>query len=144
MCQTIVLVPILMAAMNSQPPAPGTDVSSLEHLLIGAAPLSDTILTSFLKNIRPRAHPNFAVRQAYGLTETGKGFPTPKCSISIPDTSLTVGSAFCIGVTGRPDKQVSVGRLLAGIQARIVDDDGKDVKQGEPGEVWVKSPAVMK
>ena len=77
MCQTIVLVPILMAAMNSQPPTPGTDVSSLEHLLIGAAPLSDTILTAFLKNIRPRAHPNFAVRQVYGLTETCKVLSIP-------------------------------------------------------------------
>lgn len=39
---------------------------------------------------------------------------------------------------------MSVGRLLAGIQARVVDDDGNDVKHGEPGEIWVKNPAVMK
>jgi len=72
---------------------------------------------------RPRAHPNVTVRQIYGLTET--------CS------------AFCLGISGRPDKQSSVGRLLAGVQARIVDDDGNDVKHGETGEIWVKTPAVM-
>jgi acyl-CoA synthetase (AMP-forming)/AMP-acid ligase II len=61
-----------MAAMNAQPPSPGTDLSSLEHTLIGAAPLSNTILAAFLNNVSPRAHPNLAVRQVYGLTETCK------------------------------------------------------------------------
>jgi acyl-CoA synthetase (AMP-forming)/AMP-acid ligase II len=68
--QTIALVPVLMAALNAQPPPPSIDSSSLEHVLIGAAPLGDTVLSTFLKNVRSRAHPNMSVRQIYGLTET--------------------------------------------------------------------------
>jgi len=59
-----------MAALNAQPPPPGHDLSSLEHTLIGAAPLGDPVLSTFLENVRSRAHPNMTVRQIYGLTET--------------------------------------------------------------------------
>ena len=96
--------------MNAQPPQPGADLSSLEHVLIGAAPLSDTILAAFLKNITPRAHPNLAVRQVYGLTETCKlhSFAVRRCN-----TLMTVLERFgllhwCYRKTG----QTGVGRSL--------------------------------
>lgn len=44
-------------------------------------------------------------------------------------------------------KAGSVGLLLPNLQARIVlDVDGNvtDVAEGEPGELWVKGPTVMK
>src|SRR5271169_6917026 len=72
--KTLAMVPVLTAAMNASPPPPGADLSSLEHALIGAAPLSDTILAAFLKNVKHRAHPKMSVRQVYGLTETCKDF----------------------------------------------------------------------
>ena len=37
-----------------------------------------------------------------------------------------------------------IGRLIPNIQARLVLDDGTDAAVGEPGEVWVKGPNVMK
>jgi long-subunit acyl-CoA synthetase (AMP-forming) len=30
------------------------------------------------------------------------------------------------------------GKLLASIDARLVDADGQDVKTGEPGELWIR------
>lgn len=44
-------------------------------------------------------------------------------------------------------KAGSVGLLLPNLQARIVldvDGDVTDVGEGEPGELWVKGPTVMK
>lgn len=38
-----------------------------------------------------------------------------------------------------------VGRLLPSTRARLVDPDtGQDVAAGEPGEVWIHGPQVMK
>jgi acyl-coenzyme A synthetase/AMP-(fatty) acid ligase len=37
-----------------------------------------------------------------------------------------------------------IGWFLPGVQYRIVDADGRDVRPGEPGELWLKSPGMMK
>ena len=38
-----------------------------------------------------------------------------------------------------------VGKLLPNVQARLVlDDDVTDAPMGEPGEIWVKGPNIMK
>ena len=38
----------------------------------------------------------------------------------------------------------SVGILLPNLEARLVDEDGKDAPEGEPGELWIRGPTVMK
>jgi 4-coumarate--CoA ligase len=38
----------------------------------------------------------------------------------------------------------SVGELNANCEAMLVDEEGKEVKQGERGEVLIKAPNVMK
>jgi len=35
----------------------------------------------------------------------------------------------------------SAGRLLSGVQAKIITPEGKHAKKGEPGEIYVKSPS---
>lgn len=41
-------------------------------------------------------------------------------------------------------KRSTVGRMNPGLQARVVDSQGKDVAIGESGELWLKSPTIMK
>ncbi|EJD05874.1 acetyl-CoA synthetase-like protein, partial [Fomitiporia mediterranea MF3/22] len=41
-------------------------------------------------------------------------------------------------------KPGSVGVLLPNLEARLVDENGNDVPEGEPGEFWVRGPTVMK
>jgi len=46
----------------------------------------------------------------------------------------------CIPGYKPPDN--SVGLLVAGLQARIVREDGTDGGIGEPGELWVKGETI--
>jgi acyl-CoA synthetase (AMP-forming)/AMP-acid ligase II len=43
-----------------------------------------------------------------------------------------------------PREDTSVGRLLAGVEARLIGRDGAPVAAGEVGELWVRGPNVMK
>jgi long-chain acyl-CoA synthetase len=37
----------------------------------------------------------------------------------------------------------SVGRLVAGVELRLVGEDGEDAAPGEPGEAWLRSPGML-
>lgn len=52
--------------------------------------------------------------------------------------------AITVMEPGQRDHTGSVGPLLANHEARIVDDNAKDLEPGVPGEVWVKGPVVFK
>jgi acyl-CoA synthetase (AMP-forming)/AMP-acid ligase II len=43
-----------------------------------------------------------------------------------------------------PRNDGSVGTPLPGVEIRMVDREGRDVAPGEPGELWVRGPNVMK
>jgi acyl-CoA synthetase (AMP-forming)/AMP-acid ligase II len=43
-----------------------------------------------------------------------------------------------------PRADCSVGRPVPGVDIRIVDEAGRDVAPGTPGELWVRGPNVMK
>ncbi|HVU21588.1 MAG TPA: AMP-binding protein [Rhizomicrobium sp.] len=64
------------------------------------------------------------LHNGYGITE---------CSPTITLTSLDAPRSDC-----------AIGRVLPGIETRLVDSDGKDVAAGETGELWIRSPGVMK
>lgn len=38
----------------------------------------------------------------------------------------------------------SAGVLLPNLEARLIGNGGVDVKPGEPGELWLRGPTVMK
>lgn len=57
--------------------------------------------------------------------------------------SETTGSV-CTLPRGMQDDTGSVGIMHPNTTFRLVDDDGNDVADGEPGELWVKGPTVTK
>jgi len=61
----------------------------------------------------------------YGLTET-----SPVAHLLPHDKFLS--------------KVGSVGVLLPNLEARLIGENGLDVKTGEPGELWLRGPTVMK
>lgn len=57
---------------------------------------------------------------------------------------LTEASPVVTSSAGMDVKIGSVGKVLDGIQVRLVDEDGDDALQGDSGEIWVKGPNVFK
>lgn len=109
--------PIVILMTKSKDVMSQYDLSSVEELFTGAAPLGAETADD-LQNIFPK----WAIRQGYGLTETA----TVVCTTAPED----IWSGSC-------------GSLMPGIEACIVTPDGKDVTgYNEPGELWVKGPSV--
>ncbi|MCP4593690.1 MAG: long-chain fatty acid--CoA ligase [bacterium] len=61
--------------------------------------------------------------QGYGLTET-----SPVVSLCVPHS----------------ERSGTVGQPIENTRVRIVDEAGRDTPTGEPGEVWIQGPGVMK
>jgi long-chain acyl-CoA synthetase len=93
------------------------DLSSVRLAVSGAAPLPVQVLSRFEEAT------GIAIEEGYGLTEAAP---------SVTSNSMAPRS--------RPG---SVGLPLPGIELRLVDDDGRDVEPGDPGEVWVRGPNVF-
>ncbi|KAF9739032.1 AMP-binding enzyme [Paraphaeosphaeria minitans] len=119
----LVLVPPVIIAMAKHPAVKAFDLSSVEKVGSGAAPLGREIAEEFEKLWKDRS---VNVKQGWGMTE------------------LT-----CTATTSDPNKDSrngAVGELLPNCEAKIVlDEEGKvEAPRGERGEVWVRSPSVMK
>ncbi|KAF3008668.1 hypothetical protein E8E13_009003 [Curvularia kusanoi] len=95
--------------------------SSLEIAISGAAPLGKDLQAAASQKL---GGPSCFISQTWGLSET-------------------TGSATLMPMD-KSDATGSVSPLLPNMLARIVDDDGKDVEPGMPGEVLVKGPVVCK
>jgi acyl-CoA synthetase len=52
----------------------------------------------------------------------------------------TTGSSWD---TPREERNHTDGRPMAGVELRLVDDDGRDVPAGEPGEIWSRGPDLF-
>ncbi|KAF3769701.1 acetyl-CoA synthetase-like protein [Cryphonectria parasitica EP155] len=96
-------------------------LDTCEYASAGAAPMGAELqLDAEAKLGKGRAR----LTQVWGLTET--------CGAI---TAMTPGEREHTG---------SVSPLIANHEARIVDDNGKDVEPGGTGEVWVRGPVVTK
>ena len=93
------------------------DVSTLRALIVAAAP--------FPADLKRRAQAYFGdcIYEFYGASETGV------VSVMKPDELLV-----------RPD---SCGRILDGVEVRLLDEEGADVAPGEPGELWTRSAGML-
>ncbi|KAJ4297499.1 hypothetical protein N0V90_005391 [Kalmusia sp. IMI 367209] len=69
----------------------------------------------------------------------------PDCFISSSwGLSETTGSATIRPLDTEHDHTGSVSPLMSNVRARLVDDEGKDVEPGTPGEVLLQGPVVFK
>lgn len=115
--QTVVVPPIVHA-LARHPAVDQYDLSSLQWLGCGAAPLGAGLQLACAQRI------GCPVGQGYGMTE----------------------ATACIALwpAGTPVVPGSSGQLLPGVQARIIDPDtGADRNRGETGELWVRTPSLM-
>ncbi|KAI9264246.1 hypothetical protein BDA99DRAFT_51740 [Phascolomyces articulosus] len=92
------------------------DLSSLESISSGSAPISPSVITRCAEKF------NSFVYQGYGMTET-----TPIITIQSPENA-------------KPD---SIGSVIPCMMHKIIDSEGREVELGQPGELCVRGPNVM-
>jgi acyl-CoA synthetase (AMP-forming)/AMP-acid ligase II len=110
----LVVPPPVMGALAAHPAVDRFDLTSIELVVSGGAPLDGARQRAVAARL-----PWAAVGQGWGMTET------------------------CVGATG-PDRDTgtvpgSVGRVTAGTELRVVAG-GRDLGPGEDGELWVRGP----
>ncbi|MCC5808868.1 MAG: acyl--CoA ligase [Ectothiorhodospiraceae bacterium] len=111
------LVPVQYQRLLEHPDFERRDLSSFRMKLCTSAPLRRSVKEAVLER-----WPG-ALCEVYGLTEGGVS------------TTLNCGEF--------PDKLHTVGRPAEGVDVRIIDDQGKELPQGEIGEIVGRSTAMM-
>jgi long-chain acyl-CoA synthetase len=111
-------VPTMYGALLNHPERSQYDVSALELCVSGGSALPVEVLRGFDEAFGAK------ILEGYGLSET-----TGMASFNVRD---------------RERKPGSIGVPIGGTEIRVVDEQDNDVAQGEPGEIVMRGPFVMK
>ncbi|KAK9120019.1 hypothetical protein Scep_018112 [Stephania cephalantha] len=118
---SIPMVPPLGVAMATQGVVEKYNLSSLRTVVYGGAPLGKDMSERFAARF-----PHLLLLQVYGFTESGYGL------------AMMVGPE-------EAKRHGSVGKLIPNVEAKIVDPaTGLALPPGSQGEMWCRSPGVMK
>ncbi|XP_066996455.1 luciferin 4-monooxygenase [Anabrus simplex] len=113
------MVPPIIAFLAKHPMVSQYDLSSLETIACGAAPLSRELHEEFLKRF-----PGVDIRQGYGLTET----------------ALAV-----LVIPMKGNKHGSSGKVVPGTEAKVIDlETGKPLGPYQEGELCFRGCMIMK
>lgn len=110
------VVPPIIVMLAKRPDAKNYDISSVEWILCGAAPLKLELQNEVSKRF------NIHIKQGWGMTEVTCG------GITMPNYS--------------DDRTGSIGVLLPSTEAKLLDEAGSIAAVGEPGELYVRGPQV--
>ncbi|PGH26434.1 hypothetical protein AJ80_01932 [Polytolypa hystricis UAMH7299] len=110
------IAPPILIMLSKRSETSKYDLSSLTHILCGAAPLSKELQNEVANRFKVQ------INQGWGMTETVAG------AHHVPG--------------GIRDSSGSVGQLFPNCECKLVDDDGKEVAPGEPGEMYIRGPQV--
>ncbi|XP_072998836.1 4-coumarate--CoA ligase-like 5 [Typha latifolia] len=113
--------PPLVVAMTKSSEVVGRDLSSLQIVRVGGAPLGRELAELFRARF-----PRVEIVQAYGLTES---------------------AGIAEAMIGSEESQVygSAGRISSNLEAKIVDPtSGEALGPRQRGELWIRGPTIMK
>ena len=110
-------VPVMYEMMAKTPRWEKADFSHVHFFISGGAGMPVPLIRRY------QQEKGIKFAQAYAMTETLR-----LTALDIEDSERKAGS---------------VGKEVFHVLLRIVDDDGNDVPQGEPGEIIVKGPTVF-
>jgi fatty-acyl-CoA synthase len=114
-------VPTMIYVLLDHPTLDGTNLSSLELVLYGASAMSPSRLVEGIERIGP------VFSQLYGQTEC---YPVSVLRKQDHDPKT-------------PELFLSCGFPIAACEVKILDDDDREVRTGEAGEICVRAPHVM-
>jgi 4-coumarate--CoA ligase len=110
------IAPPIMIMLSKRPETSRYDLSSVQDVLCGAAPLSRALQNEVVRRF------GFTVKQGWGMTEVTCG------GLNMPgDITSQTGS---------------VGMLHPNSSGKLVDEEGNEVGPGERGELYYKGPNV--
>jgi long-chain acyl-CoA synthetase len=120
-----VLVPTMINFLLQVPDLESHDLSSLRQISYGASPIAPDLLRRAMKAFGCR----FA--QGYGLTEA-----SPLLTVLRPEDHM-------IEDEKSERRLASCGKAVPGVEVRVVDIDGRDVRPNEVGEIIARGPNIM-
>jgi fatty-acyl-CoA synthase len=121
--QALNLVPTMLQMLFQLPGVERADLSSVETIVYGASPMPRPVLEKALSLWGP------VFVQYYGQTEA----PLAICRLTKEEH---VGASA--------ERLLSCGRPADECELRLVDDQGEDAPEGEPGEIVLRAPFMMK
>jgi 4-coumarate--CoA ligase len=110
------VAPPILVMLSKRPETSKYDLSSVKSILCGAAPLSKELQNDVSQRL------GVNIVQGWGMTE------------------VTCGAIHVPG--GRYDHSGSVGYLDPNCECKLLDDDGREVAPGQPGEIFVRGPNI--
>ena len=110
------VAPPILVMLSKRPETAKYDLSSVTDILCGAASLSKELQNDVIKKF------GLQINQGWGMTE------------------ITCGALHVPG--GVNDDTGSVGQLHPNSECKLLDDDGKEVEVGQPGEIYIRGPQV--
>ena len=123
------LVPTLIGWLADDPDVANRDLHRLRDIGYGSAPMSEGVLRRALTMF-----PDVTFRQFYGMTEIAASL-----SVLRPEHHALSGTS-----SERMVKRLqSAGQPTYSVVVRIVGGDGREVAQGEVGEIECRTPGLM-
>ena len=125
------MVPTMLKMLIDHPEFSNFDLSSLKVITYGAAPMPMPVIQKAVE-----LFPGVSFINAFGQTETASTITT----VPPEDHDLT-------GTEEEKAKKLkhlsSIGKPMADVEMKVIDEDGKDLPQGEVGEIVARGPRVM-
>ena len=113
--------PPLWMAFEQMPTLPKDSFASVRIALTGASKMPE--------------HTTRALFERYGLLVT-EGYGLTECA-PVVTTTTNVEKSTALTKIG------SIGRVLPGVEVRLVDESGENALRGDAGEIWVRGPNVF-
>jgi long-chain acyl-CoA synthetase len=115
-CTTTFMAPTLLQRITALPAAVRAryDVSSMRVIIVAAAPCPFEVKRSVMELFGE------VLYEFYGSSELGVN------TLMLPEEQLV--------------KPGSCGRVVEGVEVEVLDDDGRELPRGQPGELWIRSP----
>lgn len=110
--ESAMMVPTMLEALLESDSVEASDLASFKSVMVGGSPLTKELAQRFRERFGTR------VTGVYGLTELGP-----------------------VARTTPEQDGGTLGRLTAGVQARVVSPDGRELGIGEIGEILVRAGA---
>ncbi len=126
------MVPTMLKMLMDHPDFHSHDLSSLEVITYGAAPMPLEVVERAIKEF-----PGARFINAFGQTETAATI-----TMLPPEDHVMEGSHAELDKKLR--RLSSIGKPLEDVEVRIVDDEGSPVRQGGVGEIVARGARLMK